>query len=147
MDSIDTSTKSSVAAFDPPYVLLETQLPNSGGKEYLPIRNYNPQLIKPKKEENQKKEEDDDQDEADFADKKVIRVKSKKVPDLQSIQRKDLFFHSDHGYLKVTHLKFENEDDEESSVKSIKCCKLDSKGKKTDDEVELTKKDLKKLTN
>ena len=69
------------------------------------------------------------------------------MPDLQSIQRKDLFFHSDHGFLKVTHLKLENEDDEESSVKSIKCCKLDSKGKKTDDEVELTKRDLKKLTN
>jgi len=60
MESIDTSTyKEAQEDFNPPYVLLEAELPNSGGKEFLPIRNYNPQLVRPKKEEKKNKEDED----------------------------------------------------------------------------------------
>jgi hypothetical protein len=99
----------------------------------------------PRKDEKSKKEDEDDAgDVQEFADQRVIRIKSKKAKvDLQNIQRKDLFYHPEHGYLKVVQLKLQDEDDEESGVKAIKCCKLDAKGKKTEDEVELTKKDLK----
>jgi hypothetical protein len=117
MDSIDTSAKIPSAAFDPPYVLLETDLPNSGGKEFLPIRNYNPLLVKPKKDDKAKKNDDEEDAAAtDFADQKVIRIKTKKQVDLQEVQRKDLFFHPEHGYLKVTQLKVVNEDDEEKQA-------------------------------
>jgi len=146
MESIDTTSIKVDITFQPSYVLVETDLPNSGGKEFIPIRNYNPALVKPKKEEK-KKEDDDGDDESDFADKKVIRIKSRKIVDLKSVQRKDLFYHSVHGYLKVVQLKTLNEDDENSPVASIKCCLLDSKGKKSDEDVELSKQQLKELTN
>ena len=148
MDSIDTTSQSVTSGvFNPSYVLLEAELPNSGGKEFLPIRNYNPKLVRPKKEEKKKKEEEDEDDDIGYADQKVIRIKSRKVVDIQSVSRKDLFFHPVHGYLKVVQIKHGNEDDEESPVSSIKCCKLDSKGKKSDEEIELTKRQLKELTN
>jgi len=67
--------------------------------------------------------------------------------DIQNVSRKDLFFHPVHGYLKVVQIKHANEDEEDSAVTSIKCCKLDSKGKKSDEEIELNKKQLKELTN
>jgi hypothetical protein len=57
-----------------------------------------------------------------------------------------LFFHPDHGYLKVTQVKHEN-DEENLPVVSVLCNKLDSKGKKTEEEVEMDKKKIRQVKN
>ncbi len=85
MESIDTSAKPAFVSFDPSYVLVETELPNQGGKEFLPIRNYNPLLVKPKKDDKKKKNDEEEEEQTEFADQKIIRIKSKKNPDIQSI--------------------------------------------------------------
>lgn len=56
MESIDTSSQPR-DVFTPSYVMVETELPNSAGKEYLPIRNYNPSLAIPEKSKEEKKKQ------------------------------------------------------------------------------------------
>jgi hypothetical protein len=51
----------------------------------LPIRNYNPLLVKPKKDDKKKKNDEEEEEQTEFADQKIIRIKSKKNPDIQSI--------------------------------------------------------------
>jgi len=67
--------------------------------------------------------------------------------DIANVSRKDLYFHPDHGYLKVVQLKQENPDEEDSPIVAIRCCKFDSKGKKSEEEVELDQNELAELTN
>lgn len=58
---------------------------------------------------------------------------------MEKIDRKDIFFHPDHGFVKVISLKYQDDDDQKPMT-SIVCCKYGEKGKKSDEEIVLTKR-------
>ena len=75
MDNIDTSSETR-DVFTPSYVIVETELPNSAGKEYLRIRNYNPNLAIPKRsKDGNEKQKEEEEIVNEFCDKKIFRKK------------------------------------------------------------------------
>lgn len=113
------------------------------GHEFIPIRNYNPRLLPaPKDKKAEKRDQSDDEVDEEKAEAAKYRNSHVYIPkfnkfNFDRVKRKDLLFHTQHGYLKVVlvnHL----DDDDTKAVISFQTKVLDAKGKKTDEAVEFT---------
>ena len=146
MESIDTSShpsaSSSLPIFRPKYLLIEANVPGIG-HEFIPIRNYNPRLLPSTKDKKaEKKDQSDDEAGEEKAEAALYRNSHVYIPksnkfNFDRIKRKDLLFHTQHGYLKVVvvnHL----DDDDTKAVTSFQTKVLDAKGKKTDESIVIT---------
>lgn len=118
MESIDTSSQpqptSTAPVYRPKFLLIEANVPGIG-HEFIPVRNYNPMLLPPPKDKKQEKKEESDEDEdqamaTKYRNSHVYIPKMNKI-NFDRIRRKDLLFHSKHGYLKVVQVNYLNDDD------------------------------------
>lgn len=145
MESIDTSSQrvanpaETAAVYRPKYLLIEANIPGVG-LEYVPIRNYNTRLLPPKgKKEKKGEESEEDEAEVEAAHLRNSNIYLNKTNkyNFDRIKRKDLLFHTDHGYLKVVQVDHESDDDAKPAI-SFQTKVLDAKGKKSEQTVTFT---------
>ena len=146
MESIDTSSQpvanpaaETAAVYRPKYLLIEANIPGVG-LEYVPIRNYNTRLLPPKgKKEKKGEESEEDEAEIEAAQLRNSNIYLNKTNkyNFDRIKRKDLLFHTDHGYLKVVQVDHEDDDDAKPAM-SFQTKVLDAKGKKSEQTVTFT---------
>ena len=110
--------------------------------EYVPIRNYNTRLLPPKgKKEKKGGDDDSEEDEAELEAAKIrnssIYLQKSNKYNFDRIKRKDMLFHTEHGYLKVVQVDHEGDDDSKPIV-NFQTKVLDAKGKKSDKTVTFT---------
>ena len=155
MESIDTSSQPVVVPADntifrPKYLLIEANIPGVG-MEYVPIRNYNTRLLPPKgKKEKKGGDDDSEEDEAELEAAKIrnssIYLQKSNKYNFDRIKRKDMLFHTEHGYLKVVQVDHEGDDDSKPIV-NFQTKVFDAKGKKSDKTVTFTIEEAKACKN